>query len=249
MRSGSALSYRTATPIPTASSAAQTELLYRGPLPSSPSSAASGSCSDDQASVTSTTPSSAPSVTPVDYGYELHCEFEFLGCNVTFHPTATISYTSHAASHFLKYRPPRKTCCIFCNREFEHADRDKSWRQRMQHIADHFHGGLRVEHTRPDFHVIEYMRKKNILSVEDYKVAIRFSERPYCDGLVDRGYRPPERKWEEDRRIVEIHNQAKEDRDRRRAKDAKKGREAEVKIQGRLMSLHVASKPRASTRV
>ena len=191
---------------------------------SSPSaSTASGSYSEGRGSLASTSLSTAPSMTLHDYGYEYLCEFAFLGCGLTFHPTQTDSYISHTASHFLSRRPPPKTICIFCNRIFENArDREGSWEQRIRHMADHFRNGALERDTRPDFHTIEYMGRKGILSREDYKSAKAFTERPVCDGLVDSEYRPLEMVWKAERRTAERHDQDKEDRYRKREKDKQK---------------------------
>jgi len=70
----------------------------------------------------------------------------------------------------------------------------------MRHIADHYSHLERVEHSGPDFFVIEYMHKKRIISNEDYKWATRHTERPDCDGLVDFGHKTEEMIRKEERR-------------------------------------------------
>jgi hypothetical protein len=91
----------------------------------------------------------------------------------------------------------------------------------MRHIADHVQNFERPEATRPDFFVIEYMKKKRLLSTEDYKWAIQASERPSCDGLVDLGYKLPEVKRKEDRRSGQRYDLEKEDRQRRRERGSR----------------------------
>jgi hypothetical protein len=91
----------------------------------------------------------------------------------------------------------------------------------MCHIAGHFRNLDRQDDMRPDFFVIEYMWKKRILSVEDYQWAIRHTERPECDGLVDFGYKPPEIKRREDRRSGQRYDLDKENRQRRRERDSR----------------------------
>jgi hypothetical protein len=159
---------------------------------------------------------------PINYGYEYPCEFGFADCSLRFHPTQIDAWISHEASHFLEHRPPPKTCCIFCALVFENfADPHLSWRQRMAHIAVHFQNRARQEVVRPDFFIIDYMRKKRILSAEDYKWAIRHTERPPCDGLVDIGYKTPEMKRKEEKSRELRHNLEKQDRQRRRERDSK----------------------------
>jgi hypothetical protein len=62
------------------------------------------------------------------------------------------------------------------------------------------------------------------MSSEDYKSATRHTERPHCDGLVDRSYRTPEMKRKEERLIAEPHDLEKEDRHRRRHASKAKGK-------------------------
>lgn len=84
----------------------------------------------------------------------------------------------------------------------------------MGHIAIHFQNRARREDMRPDFFLIEHMRKKGLLSAEDYKWAIRHTESPACDGLV--GYKPREMKKKVDKSREHRHDLEKEDRQRRR---------------------------------
>jgi hypothetical protein len=203
-----------------------------------PSSSAADDDSETQSnsSCPSTAPSSAPSlnppplpppaINPMNYESELRCEFEFVDCYLSFHPTQIERYISHTASHFLGHLPPRKTICIFCDRIFEDPnDPAANWTRRMRHIADHYRHLERYEHSRPDFLLINHMRSKRIMSSEDYKWATEHSERPYCDGLVDRSYRTPEMKRREKRLIAEPHDLEKEDRHRRRHASKAKGKD------------------------
>jgi hypothetical protein len=222
-------------------SAEQRQRQNRRTTTASFSSSTAANDSDDQSnasfpsSVTSSVPSLNPPqpvapMNPINYGYEFRCEFEFVGCQLSFHPTQIDSYISHTTSHFVDHRPPPRTCCIFCDRRFENShDPVASWRKRILHIADHQRHLARPEDMRPDFFVIEHMRKKGIITVEDYKWATRHTERPLCDGLVDRSYRTPEMKRKEERLTEERYDQEKEDRHRRRhisskRKDKGKGR-------------------------
>lgn len=191
--------------------------------------------SDASSQTTSTAPSSVPStdsvpiaaMNPIDYGYEFCCPFEFVGCELSFHPTQIDAYISHTITHFFDHRPPPKTICIFCPQIFENPnDRVANWRERMRHIADHYRRLERFEHSGPDFFVIEYMRQKRIISGDDYKWATRHTERHDCDGLVDFGHKTAEMRRKEGKSIEEPYDLEKEDRHRRRYMSSKsKGKE------------------------
>ena len=181
--------------------------------------------SDDRsdASFPSTAPSSAPpdrqqvAMNVINYGYEFHCPFGFVGCDLSFNPTQTDAYISHTVTHFYDHGPPPKTVCIFCPQTFENRnDRVANWRERMRHIADHFRRLERFEHTGPDFFLIEYMRMKRIISHEDYKWATGHTERRICDGLVDFGHKTSDMKRRDARSNEERHDMEKDDRYRQR---------------------------------
>jgi hypothetical protein len=181
--------------------------------------------SDDRsdASFPSTAPSSAPSVREqaamnvINYGYEFHCPFGFAGCELSFDPTQTDAYISHTVTHFFDHGPPPKAVCIFCPQTFVNRnDRVANWRECMRHIADHYRRLERVEHTRPDFFLIEYMRMKRIISQEDYKSATGHTERRYCDGLVDFGHKTSDMKRRDARSNEVRHDLEKDDRYRQR---------------------------------
>jgi hypothetical protein len=179
----------------------------------------------------STTPSTAPSSAPssastdrqqvainvINYGYEFHCPFGFVGCELRFDSTQTDAYISHTFTHFYDHRPPPKTVCIFCPQTFENRnDRVANWRERMCHIADHYRRLERIEHTRPDFFVIEYMRMKRIISHEDYKCATGHTERGDCDGPDNFGHKTSDMKRRDARSNEERHDMEKDDRYRQR---------------------------------
>ncbi|KAE9377659.1 hypothetical protein N431DRAFT_301648, partial [Stipitochalara longipes BDJ] len=150
---------------------------------------------------------------PTNYGYEFCCPFEFVGCELSFHPTQIDAYIHHTIDHFFGHRPPPKAICIFCPQIFENPnERVTNWRERMRHIADHYRRLDRFEASGPDFYVIEYMRKKGIISSEDYKWATKHTERPACDGLVDFGHKTAEMKRKEEKAVEERY------RERRRYK-------------------------------
>jgi len=104
------------------------------------------------------------------YGYDLPCEFAFMGCSVRFHPEPFEDWISHSLSHFAGVLPPNYSTCTFCEdggtdfRSF--ADPEVSWRQRMIHIGSHF-ADCQLNDMRPDPWVIEYMWKNDLISDED----------------------------------------------------------------------------------
>jgi len=86
----------------------------------------------------------------------------------------------------------------------------------MRHIADHYRRLERFEHSGPDFFVIEYMRQKRIIGVDDYKWAMRHTERHDCDSLVDFGHKIAEMRRKEGKSSEEPYDLEKGDRHRRR---------------------------------
>jgi len=165
--------------------------------------------------------SSNPAAPPVpeamnsQSGYDMSCVFGFVGCDLSFLPIHRKAWVKHSVTHFLGAGPPPKSVCIFCDRVFE------NWEERMFHIAEHYRTGAKYENSGPDFMVIEYMRKKRIISFEDYTWAIGQTERPSVDGLVDFDYSTPEMKSRREKSSELILSLSKEDRQRRRNRDSK----------------------------
>jgi hypothetical protein len=152
-------------------------------------------------SLTSTAPSTASQhltldqqllTRPYDYGYDLPCEFMFLGCYLRFHATHYDAWVTHSMSHFGKRPPPPKVVCTICDIGddacFErNGDARSNWRERMSHISEHFKRRDVREHPRPDYFVIKYMKSHNLISKEDYEYAMQYTERPGIDGLLPLG--------------------------------------------------------------
>jgi hypothetical protein len=114
---------------------------------------------------------------PINYGYEFCCPFEFVGCELSFHPTQIDAYISHTITHFFDYRPPPKTISIFCPQIFENPnDGVANWREGMRHITDHYRRLERFEHSGPEFVLIEYMRQKRIIGIGHKPADIRRKE-------------------------------------------------------------------------
>jgi len=183
-------SRQVSSPIQIPSSAAQKQ---RRRTPSPHSKTALGSDSDDWSHTffAPTTPSTAPSLNPLAAMNLFHCSYgcsikqDFVSLGLSFHSTQIGAWISPGASHAAKHHPPPTPCCTFCDLVFENiADPNLSWRPRMGHIAIHFQNRARREDMRPDFFLIEHMRKKGLLSAEDYKWAIRHTKSPGYDSLV-----------------------------------------------------------------
>jgi hypothetical protein len=162
--------------------------------------------------------------------YMLPCEFRFAGCHLEFHPNLYDVWISHSTSHFHSLLPPIKTVCTFCDIEFDTSfvntgeDREDrvrhwSWRSRLMHVLTHLENIPSAEPMRwmrPDFFLIQYMWENNILSSSDYSAAMKFTERPQCDGLLPLGSKIPQRERDEDRRSGEHYNLAREKRQQKK---------------------------------
>jgi len=161
------------------------------------------------------------------YGYDLLCEFTFAGCYLRFHSEAYEEWIDHSISHFGGHGPPEMSICTFCSKSFGCHEavgieaRIQVWRQRMQHINRHFYenkrwDGLRVNYPHPDFHLIEHLNAKRLLSHEDYQSITGYTERPRCVGLVPLDYKTPEMLCKKERSLVVLHDLGKEARQRRK---------------------------------
>jgi len=83
------------------------------------------------------------------------------------------------------------------------------------------------ESMRPDYFVIEYMWANGLLSIEDYTSAMRYTERPHCDGLVPFGHKTPEMSRKEEKSREQKYDLDKENRQMRRQRGKGKGKEKE----------------------
>jgi hypothetical protein len=153
-----------------------------------------------------------------NYGYDLPCEFFFLGCDLRFNPADVELWISHSASHFVNAPLPSTTTCTFCDEATfrSHGDAMTNWRERMLHIFDHLAEFTPSEHMRPDFWVIEHMEKFRLISPEDHTHALQGTERPHCDNLYPLGYETPDMLNKKERDSQERHDVRKEDRQRRK---------------------------------
>jgi hypothetical protein len=158
---------------------------------------------------------------PYDYGYDLPCEFGFIGCNLRFHPEHSEAWIDHTISHFSPgISPPLKSICIFCDTEFDCTasplDARSIWRDRMLHISSHFEARVPSNYPRPDFFVIEHMHANGLISLADYTEAREYTERPHCDGLVPRDFQTEDMKRKKEKELQGVHDLDKEERTRRK---------------------------------
>ena len=157
--------------------------------------------------------------TPHDYGYDLPCEFFFVGCNLRFHPVHFEAWVSHTASHF-DGSLPRKAICPFCDHADgifrNNGDDMANWRQHMIHVAAHLEELTPSKYIRPDFEVIEHMREHGLISKDDYAYALKGTERPYCANTYPLDYELPGMQEKEQRELQAPYDMRNEERQRRR---------------------------------
>ncbi|KAF7891398.1 uncharacterized protein EAF02_001723 [Botrytis sinoallii] len=123
----------------------------------------------------------------------LPCEFIWNDCGVTFNSEDFENWFAHSLTHFKNLPPPSKCFCLFCDKEFEDIDNSyKNWRNRMIHSRDHFLDGK--TNIQPDFLVIEYMWKNNLIDEADYTLTKQYIEYPSISNLILKGFETPESK-------------------------------------------------------
>lgn len=165
-----------------------------------------------------------PQISRINTAIVLPCEFISINCGITFHPDDFDDWLTHSLTHFSDLPPPSKCLCLFCDREFEDANDSRSnWLDRMMHSRGHFLDGK--TNIRPDFSVIEYMRKNNLMNEEDYTLAGQYTERPSVASLVRKGFETPEAKLKRERESKLPWDLQKEERHRKRSGHAHKGKE------------------------
>jgi hypothetical protein len=154
-----------------------------------------------------------PATPPQNYDYHYHCEFAMVGCQVKFDPPHKNQWMLHSISHFGKFTPPLDGACIFCDAVFRTQDDPHDcWRKRLLHIASHYENLERLEKSRPDYFLLDYLRETNLLNAEDYNYAIKFSERPRADGLVQPWFETQEMRLKKERIGRQEHDLQRERR-------------------------------------
>jgi hypothetical protein len=95
----------------------------------------------------------------------------------------------------------------------------------MLHIGAHYADGMQYGQLRPDYFVIDYMWHNALLSLEDYELARKYTERKYVDGLVAVGHKTKEMRRKEERSLEHRDNLDREKRQMKREKGRSKGKE------------------------
>ncbi|KAI9854288.1 MAG: hypothetical protein M1824_000506 [Vezdaea acicularis] len=74
--------------------------------------------------------------------------------------------------HFRGKPPPTIAICLFCDNTFRHADGNTCWEQLMEHMAHHHRNGANFAYSRPDLHLIWYMRENGLVGEAFYRKVI-----------------------------------------------------------------------------
>jgi len=115
------------------------------------------------------------------FGYELQCEFCFMGCEIRYGPSCIEEWISHTQSHLHDSPPPSNAGCIFCHENLntpESESKKDPWRQRMLHIAEHFKEGASEDDLVPDYTLVIYLKDRGLITDEDYSNAIKYQGIP-----------------------------------------------------------------------
>lgn len=165
-----------------------------------------GSCSSSNFSGRSypdSNPTTAPSIGTVMPGngdYILPCEFIGYGsCNEQFYPVEVDRWMDHIMVDHLQNDLPSKSNCWFCDSiSFDarrnHTDKATSFRNRLEHICTHIRDdGRGVDDIRADFHLLEHLWKRRLISRNVYEVARGWREGPsHVEGIVPHDFIPLE---------------------------------------------------------
>ncbi|KAK3371690.1 hypothetical protein B0T24DRAFT_333343 [Lasiosphaeria ovina] len=165
--------------------------------------------------------------------FVLWCEFCVLkGCQVTFRGDDEAGWIEHHARH-LEDRFPARLMCWFCDHvpfvASQPAERRANFELRMQHIRAHIFDEYQLsDHMRPDFFVIEHLHKHRLLDEETFRYAMQYNELPAEFRLPPEepsllpSSRPLGQSQPYDR--GQFHDLEKENRYRRRNRDANRRR-------------------------
>lgn len=72
-------------------------------------------------------------------------------------------------SHFRGHEPPREFSCPFCDARGALKDGRDAWNMRLDHVARHHVEGVSAATARPDRELVEFLRKKKLISNEECK--------------------------------------------------------------------------------
>jgi len=153
----------------------------------------------------------------IDREVTLHCDFGMIDCQIGFPTTSFQHWYDHVLSHFGSLPPPPKCICLYCPLEFEdELHPHENWLRRMRHCHAHIaNEGYRT--PRPDFWLVEYLRKTNLISADDADHAESHTERPPVAGLVPRSFKTEETRLRNERNKTCPDDIRKQERERRRA--------------------------------
>ncbi|KAM7208467.1 hypothetical protein V8F20_001148 [Naviculisporaceae sp. PSN 640] len=126
-----------------------------------------------------------PEPTPEAHGnaFMLWCEFCVLkNCDAMFRGDDEEGWIHHHINH-LRDHYPRQLVCWFCDDvpfvAERTEDRYANFILRMQHIRGHiFDEHQTRNHMRPDFHVIEHLRRHNLIDNDTFNHAMGYDELP-----------------------------------------------------------------------
>lgn len=133
-----------------------------------------------------TNPTFAQSLPPLDYSQPniLWCEYcMFEECNRVFALDETDEWIDHHCDHMQDTFPAVLSCWFCDDVQFVAAngrDHRARFHARMVHIREHISlGTLTADNVRPDFHMIEHMRREGLISDGPfYHAAMGYSELP-----------------------------------------------------------------------
>ncbi|OTA79948.1 hypothetical protein M434DRAFT_17920 [Hypoxylon sp. CO27-5] len=176
----------------------------------------------------------------------LPCEFVGLeSCDTTFNYDETDAWIEHIIVDHLHDRLPSKVACWFCDAYLFDAkapqvrDRRLNFHIRMEHIREHIAEGKTANDIRPDFHMIDHLRRYRLISEATYNQVKRWHEvslRPeHMRHVYPHDYIPPERRTTQQERSNRLAIEfPKEERQRKREK--KRGHRAASHLQTHLPS-------------
>lgn len=121
----------------------------------------------------------------------LPCEFRKLpSCGANFALDDVEPWIEHIIAEHLGRNFPQYCICWFCDHaEFLAAsdlqeDKEKAYRRRMHHIAEHFRNGKTVRNIRPDFHFLDHVHNQYLIEEDVFQRAKRRSELRPPDDII-----------------------------------------------------------------
>ncbi|EHK45608.1 hypothetical protein TRIATDRAFT_39972 [Trichoderma atroviride IMI 206040] len=135
---------------------------------------------------------SLSSMSSVSSGPQLPCEFaEYYYCEETFDLNNIDDWVQHICGHHLTWRLPKDCVCWFCDAVVFHAvddtadERERNFRARMHHIAQHFGHGATISDIRPDFYLLEHLRDTGLITERGFRILKDWHEAPQPKGGIN----------------------------------------------------------------